>query len=103
MRPPPTKRCTGSYGLVQADRLGISPVATTPGIIRDLTISRISRVLLDRPSGVLRGTGRVRNAARQTYIPTNDTLRSHHCVSFLEPGRAALSGAPNCRELGWSP
>ena len=40
MRPPPTKRCTGSYGLVQADRPRISPVATTPGMICDLMTER---------------------------------------------------------------
>src|SRR5262249_15436606 len=37
-------------------------------------------------------TTQVRNTARQTYIPTNDTSCRHHCVSFLEPERATRMG-----------
>jgi hypothetical protein len=54
MRRPPTKRCMGSYGLVQAERTRISAAATKQGTICGFVIS-VSSVLADLPFGASRG------------------------------------------------
>jgi hypothetical protein len=64
MRPPPTKRCTGSYGLVQADTPTISPIATMHRVARDFVIVTF---------------------AQQTTFRRACTVQSHLCVSFLRP------------------
>src|SRR5271169_5428033 len=104
MRPPPIVRWTGSYGLVQADRPRISPIASTQGIIRGLVISVFSSVMLDWPFEAFRRQGHKQPASGTPHSKPTFRRFAHRDATavchFWDLSVQDASDAPISRDSG---